>query len=70
MEKLCSQTTIPQVDNTDPECLEYIKEGCIVSTKLRLVPIAISVGETYEDVLDKLLLYVKSLEERITILET
>lgn len=68
--KICSQAVIPMVDNSAPECDKIIKETCVAAVSNRVVPIQISEGDSYKDILDKLLLYTKSLEDRIITLET
>jgi len=68
--KVCTQTTIPQVDNTTPECSDITKEQCVVATKGRTVPLVINEGDSYDEILDNLLLLVKTLQDRITVLES
>jgi len=69
MEKYCSQNNIPQVDESAPDCNDIVKEQCIVMTEDRIIPIVIDTDEDFKTVLNRLLLYIKTLEDRITVLE-
>jgi len=69
MEKYCSQNNIPQVDETTPDCNDIVKEQCIVMTEDRVIPIVIDTDEDFKTVLNRLLLHIKTLEDRITVLE-
>ena len=67
--KVCSQSVIPSVDNTEPTCNELIKEDCVVATENRLVPIEINEGDSYKDIINAMLLEIKSLQDRVAVLE-
>jgi hypothetical protein len=70
MTKVCSQTNIPSVNEDAPTCPTPIKEECIFMTEARTNPITINVDEDYKTVLNRLLAYIITLENRIIILET
>lgn len=67
--KICSQTNIPEVDNSAPDCDDITKEQCVVATKARTVPFVINEGDSYREILDTLLLEIKTLQDRLTVAE-
>lgn len=70
MNKICSQTTIPTVNEDAPACPVTATEECVFMTEARTNPITINPDDNLREVIDRLLLYIITLEERITILET
>tara|TARA_R110002012_G_scaffold84769_2_gene211790 strand:- start:313 stop:549 length:237 start_codon:yes stop_codon:yes gene_type:complete len=69
MAKICAQTNIPTVDNTAPDCEAVTKEQCVLATTQRLVPFTINIGDSYQDIIDQLLVEIKALQDRATINE-
>jgi len=65
----CNPTTIPTVDNSTPDCVDIVKEQCVVMTRIRTNPIAIAVNDELDDVIDALLQHIINLEARIIVLE-
>jgi hypothetical protein len=67
--RVCTQTNIPTVDNSTPQCKDVVYEQCVIMTKDRSNPITIEINDTLEEVIDALLQKVADLEARIQVLE-
>ena len=66
---LCSQTNIPSVDNTVPDCGDIIYEQCVIMTQIRTNPINIAINDNLQETIDKLLQYIINQDARIEVLE-
>lgn len=66
---LCSQVSIPTVDNTVPDCADIYYEQCIIMTTERTAPINIAINDNLQETIDKLLLHIIAQDARIAVLE-